>query len=152
MTKTIFNWRNRAILIACLAGVVMFSACRNGNGSGNGVKNKSPKDITTELYGCFAKGDIDGFIDKLVDNMSSETKKSINDEQKYKEGMAKEMKKALGKGFQKKIEELGGKLDFEVEEKIDGDKADVFIKMQGNDGQAQIMKFVKEDGKWKIAE
>jgi len=137
------------LLIVIVAIVI---GCGSSNGNGNGIKHKTPKDIATELYDCFAKGDIDGFIDKLVDNMSSESKKSITNEEKYKEEMAKEVKKALGKGFQKKLEEFGGKLNFEVEERIDGDKAEVFIKMQGNDGQPQIMEFVKENGKWKIAE
>ena len=135
------------LLIVIVAIVI---GCGSSNGNGNGIKHKTPKDIATELYDCFAKGDIDGFIDKLVDNMSSESKKSITNEEKYKEEMAKEVKKALGKGFQKKLEEFGGKLNFEVEERIDGDKAEVFIKMQGNDGQPQIMEFVKENGQWKI--
>ena len=150
-TKLISFRRFRSVVAVVVCGM-MLASCGGGNadGSGSKSKNQTPKDITTEIYNCLFKGDVDKYVDKLVDYMSSEIKKSIKDEEAYKDMLKKQLKKSMGKDFEKFIEEHGDELRFEVEEEIDGDNALVSIKSP--DGKSQKMKFVKEDGKWKIAE
>jgi uncharacterized protein with von Willebrand factor type A (vWA) domain len=129
----------KSFLVA--ASFAMFVASCGGGGN-------SPADIQKSVYSQIQKGNYEKGVKILCDNLDGDKTPSAEEKMQFAKGLTEKAKQS--------IEAKGGVKSFEIVEEViseDGASATVNSKITYGDGstQEQSSKYVKKDGKWKIA-